>query len=174
MTIKNIIVLLYALVVFQNIFSQNTSVKDSIIDYLKENVKNLDKIEGIWELNVLNTLYQNDTIIGQRYDEKLSEWAIIRENETLFKVIDIGQGAILADFEASFEKVSAKDIYFYQCHFKNLDWIKMSIAEFWNDGIIHYSYYVSKPFMEQEYGSDYNPFLLLHWEFYWVKKNLKL
>lgn len=169
---KTIITLVITLVAYQYIYTQNITVRDSILTYLDENSKTLDKIEGIWDLNVVRTLYKNDSIIGQEFDENRSQWGIIRENESTFKVVDINNLKVddkINDIEASFEKVLAKNTYFYRCHFKNIDWLKIAIADFWNERTIHYSYYVSKSYMKHIYGPNYDPTLQLHWEFYWVK-----
>jgi len=76
MKIKLILILLIQLIAF-NLPAQNTMNKDSVIKYLDKH-KNLDPIEGIWNLHVVRTLFTGkDSIEETQYMR--SSWAVLTQ-----------------------------------------------------------------------------------------------
>ena len=130
----------------------------------------LDDIEGVWALNVVKILYENDRMIAAVEEEARSEWAIIRVNQSKFKVQDINRGSAEdndSTFDAFFEKTSQKNIYNYQCRFTNPDWTAKTTATLLNPNFIVYDYEVSQSQLKKYYKDSYHPGMSLHWYFYW-------
>jgi len=156
-----------------NLLGQSIKVKDkeSFINYFDEQ-DSLDAIEGIWSLNVINTLYDmKGKVVGQSLEEVRSEWAIMRENKIRFKVCDIGEpGKNASKFHAYFEKTSIDELYTYTCKFKYPTWVANANVTL-NDGVtLEYEYFVSDVEMKSISKSQYNKGLRLHWRFIWIKK----
>ena len=156
-----------------NLLGQSIKLKDkeSFIIYFDEQ-DSLDAIEGIWSLNVINTLYdKHGKVVGQSLDEFLSEWAIMREDKIRFKVCDIGEpGKNASKFYAYFEKTSIDELYTYTCKFKNPSWVANANVIL-NDGVtLEYEYFVSDLEMKTISKSQYKEDLKLHWRFIWIKK----
>lgn len=170
MKIKLVISLLVLLLSF-NLLAQNTMNKDSVIQYLKNNNR-LDPIEGIWTLHVVRTLsLKQDSTVETQYMR--SSWAVLRDNENHFRVIDIGgaeQDADATDFKAYFKPTSTVGIYSYRCDFNNPSWIAKSKATLKDNFILEYSYFASNAYLKQAYKDEYKPGLKLKWKFTWTKK----
>lgn len=159
-----IITLGLILLALNNLFSQVTS-KNELISYF-DNTKNLDPIEGLWTLNVINTLYYYDDIIEQSTDEVRSEWGVKRVDKLTFKIINIGEGSEgESDFLAYFERSAINGFYTYKCDFKNPDVSVKSNAELSNNFLIEYGYFVPK----EKSGLKTKGYRL-HWQFIWTKK----
>lgn len=157
-----------------NSFSQITS-KSSLISYF-DNAQSLDPIEGLWSLNVVNTLYKNGYIIGQETEEVRSEWGIKRLDKHKFKVINIGEGADndKGDFNAFFESSAIDGFYTYKVNFSNPNWDAKANAELTNGVILEYGYFVDKAYMKTHDMKNYLQGRRLHWKFIWTKKYPKL
>jgi len=170
---KKIIALALTLISIQITYAQNLSIKDSLINYFDKQIDKLDPIEGIWVLNVEGTLYRNDSVIGNHFEEFRSEWAIKKDNENRFKVLNI-DGAEneehSTDFEAFFEKTAINGLYNYSCHFHFPDWIGRSTARLTDDVILEYGYFTSDIWIKEIYKGAFGKNVKQYWKFTWYKK----
>lgn len=169
--IKNIA---FFLVFITNAFSQSEN-KEALINYF-DNAKNLDPIEGIWSLNVVNTLTYNNQIIMRDTDEVLSEWGIKRDDKLMFKVKDLGVGSRseIGSFSAYFESSAIDGFYTYKVHFNNPDWEAESNVKLKKNFLIEYGYYVDEKFLKATFKNNFKEGMRLHWKFIWTKKYPKL
>ncbi|MCS6974170.1 MAG: hypothetical protein NZM13_06765 [Cyclobacteriaceae bacterium] len=173
----NIIPLIILISIFSNPVSaqkngQGIRTRKEIIRYLDKNKDRLDPIEGIWSLNVINSLYdKRGNVVKQSYDENRSSWAIVRVDKLRYKVVDIGEDAPDSHgFDAYFESTALPGIYTYKCIFKKPDWVANANAKLEGDVALRYDYFVSKKFMKREQKYYYKRGMWLHWDFFWVKK----
>ena len=170
---KKIITIAFILFFLQITFAQNLSVKDTLINYFTNNYEKLDPVEGIWILNSETTLYEGDSIIAYQSFEFLSEWAIVKDKNIRYSVVDIGagqEGEGASTFNAFFEKTAVKGLYTYECHFKNPDWVGKSSAHLTNKAILDFGYYMSDAYMKQKYKNYRERNLKQYWKFTWIKK----
>ena len=172
MKIKLILILLIQLIAF-NLPAQNTMNKDSVIKYLDKH-KNLDPIEGIWNLHVVRTLFTGkDSTEETQYMR--SEWAVLKSDNQRFKIINIGGAEKenkATDFDAYFQKTKSSGLYTYKCKFTNPNWTAKSKVTMTDGVILEYGYFVGKAYLKTEYKEDYKPGLRLRWRFIWTKQNL--
>lgn len=156
-----------------SLFGQTFKLKDKerFIHYL-DSSEALDPIEGIWSLNVINTLFDKEgKVLGQSIDESRSEWAIKRVDKLRFNVYDIGKsGKNQLKFHAYFETTAIEELYTYTCQFKNPKWVANANVAM-NDMVsLEYEYFVSDTGMKSIYKTHYREGLRLHWRFIWIKK----
>lgn len=146
--------------------------RKEIIRYLDKNKAHLDPIEGIWSLNVINSLYdKRGNVVKQSFDENRSSWAIIKVDKLRYKVVDIGEAPPDSkDFDAYFESTALPGLYTYKCIFKKPDWVANANAKLEGDVALRYDYFVSSKFMKREQKNFYKRGMWLHWDFIWVKK----
>jgi hypothetical protein len=156
-----------------NLPGQSIKVKDkeSFISFFDEQ-DSLDAIEGIWVLNVVNTLFDKDgNILGQSLEEAKSAWAIVRTSKSRFRVYDIGNpGKNPSKFKAHFKKDLESNQYTYTCKFKNPNW-KATAAVLMNDAwALEYGYFVANSELKAIDKFQYEAGFKLHWRFIWTKK----
>lgn len=169
----------FNLFLFLILFTPLASNGQKTHTYREENFKKmladadtLDAIEGIWVLNVANTLFDCDgNVIGQSFDNGRSSWGIKRISKTRFKVYDIGNpGSSPSKFKACFHKNSKSGEYTYTCWFKKPNWKASSKVLRTDDWALDYGYFVADKGLKSINKLQYESGCKLHWRFIWTKK----
>jgi hypothetical protein len=142
--------------------------------YFKENQEFLDPIEGIWILNVsgTTTILDSIPITSTKLEEVRSEWAVIRIDDTKFKVCNIGknESGHQTSFEAEFEKTAVAELYTYRCQFIEPSWIGKSMVKMTKGVLLEYEYFASDVYLDSIYGTGAGKTHTLKWNFAWVKR----
>jgi S1-C subfamily serine protease len=164
---KKLILILFLLNLQICIFSQCIQDKAELVKYLDN--YNIDDIEGIWTLNLTETIYYKGEEISKNVQPALSEWAIIKSDKFRFNVCDINVGTSIP-FNAYFEKTAIPNLYTYRCKFYNPNWEASANIDLSNKLFFEYGYWLDNAYVQNKYGVNYNPGLKMYWHFVWTKK----
>ena len=153
--------------------------KEEIMNYVSKNKDNLDKIEGLWILGVIRTLYVYGKMVASESGPNRMRLAVIKEGD-LFRIYDINGKPV--NYIASFHKTDESGIYDYQCYFTDTKDFVSTTASLFDNSIIRYEYDAPKGIMMKYYyksglykGSKIvkkmieDGSLRLNWKFSWLK-----
>ena len=153
--------------------------KEEIMNYVSKNKDNLDKIEGLWILGVIRTLYVYGKMVASESGPNRMRLAVIKEGD-LLRIYDINGKPV--NYIASFHKTDESGIYDYQCYFTDTKDFVSTTASLFDNSIIRYEYDAPKGIMMNYYykpGSDKGSKVVkrmiedgnmrLNWKFSWIK-----
>ena len=82
-------------------------------EYLLDNIRTLDPIEGIWSLSVRTIIYQNGKIIASDVSEDLSRYGIAKKGNIFPMCLIQSNSKKLIKSKRSFKRTSIENVYLY-------------------------------------------------------------
>jgi S1-C subfamily serine protease len=151
---KSLPFLILALIAY-NSNAQNLSSEEDYKRYFKENINNLEPIEGIWSTSGTEKLYDQDNrLINSQYGAQISRLAIIKQGD-YYSVTNV-DGSYRA-VETKFYNTATEGIYLYEQYFKQSYSTAKANVVMTGSGFLEYSYEVPSAQLKYDYGRNYQP-----------------
>lgn len=133
-----LIILIFSIVLIENIYSQTYLNEDEFKGYLKDNISNLDPLEGIWSASATTDVKDDyKRILKSDYKPQFTKYAIIKKGE-IFEVYIVEE-----NFKKStsvFAKTASEGVYLFSK--SDPAWYKDAKANAFikSDGVMEYAY----------------------------------
>ena len=147
-------------------FGQCLNSEQAYEKYFKENIANLNPIEGIWSISINEKVYdQYNQLVKDQNSPQVVTVGVIKKDDYYFTC---GISASLSN-QMKFYKTSIPGIYLYNHYYTKSNSTAKANALLTGNSLIEYSYEEPVAELKSNFGSQYISGISITYEYKWIK-----